>query len=129
MHRPIQCCRDISRLNIHVYRERRCIAIKYISRKAIYRDYINVYGRKQRYTEIKFRNKQRISIHLENNLRLQLNQFSLNFAIELYTCQCSLSCKMPRPHGRNLFFLRQIPKQKMHKYLLAGLAMVGTYDS
>ena len=58
---------------------------------AMYRE-INVYGRKQRYTEIKFRNERRISIHLD----ILLNQFSLNFALDLYICKCSLSCKMPR---------------------------------
>ena len=80
-----QCCRDIYRERRYIaikrlYRERRYIAINHWS----YRE-INVYGRKQRYAEIKFRNEQRISIHLGTSMKiiqllLQLNQFSLNFA-------------------------------------------------
>ena len=47
---------DISRLNVY-------IAKGDISRLIFNRE-INVHGRKQRYTEIKFRNEQKISIHL-----------------------------------------------------------------
>ena len=76
---------NTSRLNVYIakgdissvaaiYRERRYIAIKCLYRErryiAISYSEINVHGRKQRYTEIKFRNEQRISIHLGISMKI-----------------------------------------------------------
>ena len=91
---------------------------------------INVHGRKQRYTEIKitctdvnkeikFTNEQRISIHLGITvITVQFEKYTIaNAAFQATEARC---------HAPTGATFSKIPKQKC---LLAGLAMVGTYDS
>ena len=109
---------DISRLNVYIAKgDISRLIFSHIAK-------INVYGRKERYTEIKIRNEQRISIHLGTCISMKITVKPVQFDI----CLRAFHAKCHAPTGA-IFSSLEKYLSKIAQVLLAGLTMVGKYDS